>query len=69
MTLIEVYEQAQSLDPADRKTLVKMLVDSLDSSPRRKLSELRGLGAHIWQGVDAQAYLDEMRDEWELPRQ
>lgn len=35
--------------------------------PRRKrqLTELRGLGKEIWRGQDAQAYVDEMRDEWQ----
>lgn len=31
----------------------------------RSLLELRGLGAEIWKGVDAQEYVNELRDEWE----
>jgi hypothetical protein len=30
----------------------------------RSLLELEGLGAEIWEGVDAQKYVDELRDEW-----
>jgi hypothetical protein len=26
---------------------------------------LEGLGAEIWQGIDAQQYVDEQRDEWD----
>ncbi len=33
--------------------------------PRRSLLELEGLGAEIWEGVDAQDYVDELRSEWE----
>lgn len=35
--------------------------------PRRKrqLTELRGLGKEIWAGIDAQEYVNEMRDEWQ----
>ncbi|MEZ4636809.1 MAG: hypothetical protein R2873_25555 [Caldilineaceae bacterium] len=31
------------------------------------LSELRGLGAEIWQGIDAQEYVNQLREEWEQP--
>jgi hypothetical protein len=39
--------------------------DENDKSQQRSILELRGLGAEIWQGVDAQQYVDELRDEWE----
>ena len=35
---------------------------------KRHLTELRGLGKEIWGGLDAQAYVNEMRDEWDQPR-
>ncbi len=31
----------------------------------RSLLELEGLGADIWEGVDAQVYVDELRSEWD----
>ena len=38
--------------------------------PKRKrdLTELRGLGKEIWAGIDAQEYVNEMRDEWDRTR-
>jgi hypothetical protein len=30
-----------------------------------KLLDLAGLGAEIWQGVDAGDYVRELRDEWD----
>ena len=36
-----------------------------DESQERSILELRGLGAEIWRGIDAQHYVDELRDEWE----
>lgn len=30
----------------------------------RSLLELEGLGAEIWRGVDAQEYVDGLRQEW-----
>ena len=65
MTLSEIYEQAQQLNSNERKTLMKMLMDSFETDPHHKLSELRGLGAEIWQDIDTTSYLDELRDEWD----
>jgi hypothetical protein len=69
MTVAEILEQAQALSPEERKELVKLLVDTLDAemktAPRRRLSELRGLGKEIWAGVDAQEYVNQLRDEWD----
>jgi hypothetical protein len=31
----------------------------------RRWRDFRGLGKEIWQGVDTQAYIDTLRDEWE----
>ncbi|MBD3305298.1 hypothetical protein GF339_02995 [candidate division KSB3 bacterium] len=33
----------------------------------RSLLELEGLGAEIWKGIDAQEYVNDLRDEWEGP--
>jgi hypothetical protein len=27
--------------------------------------ELEGLGAEIWEGIDAQEYVDQLRSEWD----
>jgi len=32
---------------------------------RRSVMELHGLGAEIWEGIDAQEYVNQLRDEWE----
>ena len=70
MTIIEILQQAKTLSGPERKELVKLLVDSLDvpaAAPRqlRRLSELRGLGKEIWEGIDAQEYVDQLRSEWD----
>lgn len=31
----------------------------------RSILELRGLGAHVWQGLDTAKYLEEERNSWE----
>ena len=70
MTMAEILQHAKTLSGQERKELVKLLVDSLDVpevSPRqqRRLSELRGLGKEIWEGIDAQEYVDQLRNEWD----
>ena len=70
MTMAEILHQAKTLSLQERKELVKLLIDSLDvpdAAPRqqRRLSELRGLGKEIWQGIDAQEYVNRLRNEWD----
>ena len=71
MTVAEILHQAKALTPNERKELVKSLIDLIASDaprPKRSLLELQGLGKEIWQGVDAQEYIDELRDEWDEDR-
>lgn len=73
MTIAEIMEQARALSQQEQKELIKLLVDALavtdasKSEPGQKyrLSALRGLGAELWRGVDAQNYVDSLRDEWD----
>ncbi len=70
MTISKIMKQAQALSRRDRKELVKLLIDSLDvetvpATHRRRLSELRGLGKEIWQDIDAQNYVNRLRNEWD----
>jgi hypothetical protein len=43
------------------------LAASTKDSPQKKRSllELEGLGAEIWQDIDAQGYIDDLRKEWD----
>ena len=71
MTVAEVLEQVKALSPEERNELANLLIGLVDldtTSLQRRLSELRGVGKEIWQDVDAQAYVDQMRDEWDQPR-
>ena len=36
-----------------------------DGPNRSSILDLAGLGKEIWQGTDAQRYIDELRDEWD----
>jgi len=35
------------------------------AKPRHSLLELDGLGKEIWEGIDAQEYVNALRDEWD----
>ncbi len=71
--LEKLYEQhLKPLSPEDRLRLIERLAQSLTAPeaadpqpPKRSLLELEGLGAEIWEGVDAQEYVDELRREWD----
>jgi hypothetical protein len=70
MTIEEILRQAKTLSVQERKELIKSLVDSLDvpeavTRQQRRLSELRGLGKEIWEGIDAQKYVNQLRNEWD----
>lgn len=71
MTVNDIIGQAKQLTIEERKLLIKQLIDTLTAPPdppgteRTSLLELAGLGQHIWQGIDAQEYIDDLRDEWD----
>ncbi|GAC1403142.1 MAG: hypothetical protein NVSMB52_17120 [Chloroflexota bacterium] len=74
-SLVDLYEQhIKPLSPADRLRLVAMttqdLVQPSANGPMkrtRSIKELHGLGREIWKGVDAQEYVDSLRNEWDRP--
>ena len=69
----ELYEQhVKPLSASERLQLVAMIVNDLavqsagpTEQPKRSLMELHGLGKEIWEGIDAQTYVDELRKEWD----
>ena len=72
MTLIN-YEQI--LQGTSKLDLIEQLqlLEALTRLVRRQIEEprpysimdLEGLGAEIWQGIDAQTYVEQERSEWD----
>jgi hypothetical protein len=67
-----LYEQhVRPLSGSDQLRLVGRIVDGIagqddgGQKPRRDIMDLHGNGAELWRGVDAAAYVDEMRREWD----
>ena len=72
MLFQQILQEAQQLSIADRHELIKRLLDTLPTGPasdvanaKRSLLELEELGAEIWQGIDAQQYVNALRAEWD----
>jgi hypothetical protein len=76
MTTTEVEEiyrrHIKPLPPVERLQLLALVAQDLAAEPaqspegrQRSLLELEGLGAEIWQGIDAQEYVNKLRKEWD----
>ena len=70
--LDQIYErQIKPLPRAARLRLLARIAQDLAAADEeqgdRSIMELHGLGAEIWHGIDAQQYVNELRDEWDRP--
>jgi len=73
MSVEEIYERhIKPLPVAERLRLVEMTARDLATHsnisfgrPKRSIMELHGLGKEIWEGVDAQEYVNKLRAEWD----
>lgn len=70
MSVEEIYQQhIKPLPPVERLRLVARMTSDLaeenGGSKKRSIMELHGLGAEIWTGIEAEQYVNELRDEWE----
>jgi hypothetical protein len=68
----EIYEQhIKPLSMVDQLHLVGLIAHGLEAAVyqdvphSRSLLDLEGLGEEIWQGIDPQAYVNELRKEWD----
>ena len=70
MSLQEMIQEAYRLSPEEIKQLMKALIDLMpegaETEPKQhSILELRGLGKEIWEGIDAQEYVNQLRSEWD----
>ncbi len=69
----EIYElHIKPLPPAERLRLVAIVAQDLAAQPlgpaekhQRNIMDLHGLGKDLWEGIDAQEYVNELRKEWD----
>ncbi len=68
MTYEEILDQVRRLDPAEQVDLLEELVGLVRPhvalQQGRSILELEGLGQEIWEGIDAQEYVDRERGSW-----
>lgn len=66
MTLQEIMQEVCQLDLEDRKLLISWIVDTLTEPPKKySLLDFEGVGAHLYDGTDAQEYINQLRSEWD----
>jgi hypothetical protein len=67
-TYKNALEIAESLSPEDRLRLLEELkarvAKDVPPEPKHSIMELCGLGAEIWEGIDAQEYVNRERASW-----
>lgn len=72
-TIEAIYEQyIKPLTREQQRLLLDVLRDELenatDSTKPHSILDLHGLGKEIWQGIDPQEYVSELRGEWKERR-
>jgi hypothetical protein len=71
MSVQEIIQEAKALSAEEREQLIQALANMQSLLPqptankKRSLIELAGLGKEIWEGVDAQEYINQLRSEWD----
>jgi hypothetical protein len=60
-----LIEAAKELSPEDRKRLARALYHTPRASQQHHITEMRGLGKELWQGIEPQQYINAERDAWE----
>jgi len=73
--IAQLYETHIKLLPTSERLELLALVardlaeqsSGISKSPKHSIMELHGLGKEMWEGVDAQEYVNRLRDEWERP--
>ena len=69
----QIYETHIKLLPVQERLELLALVardlaregGGLTEQPTHNILELHGLGKEIWEGIDAQEYVNRLRNEWE----
>jgi hypothetical protein len=65
----EVLDRAQHLTPDEQLRLLQDLAAIVRrrvmARPKHRITEFKGLGKELWQGIDVEKYIDEERNSWD----
>ncbi len=65
----QIIEEIKSLPvPQQKKILdvVRLLKTGIKTThKKRNITELKGCGKEMWKGIDAQEYVNKLREEWD----
>lgn len=69
MTYDEIVQAIDTLTLEQRRALVHLLIDALlpvpESEKTRSVLEFEGFAAALYDGTDAQDYVNQLRSEWD----
>ena len=69
MTYDEILAQVRELEPVEQADLLEelagMIKQQLPGRKERSILEIEGLGAEIWEGIDAREYVRKEREAWD----
>ena len=65
----KILKELEGLPPQHKKKIldiVQLLKTGLETSGKKhSITELRGCGKKLWNGINAQKYVDKLREEWD----
>ena len=68
LTYEEILAGVRKLEPVEQlrllETLAVLVRQRVTAGRQHSILELRGLGKEIWEGVDAQEYVNQERESW-----
>ena len=60
---------AESLTPDEQQPLLRELMTRVAANspaePKHSIMEFQGIGKELWEGIDAQEYVNRERDSWD----
>jgi hypothetical protein len=69
VSLTEIIPLVEKLSSEEKLQLIEHVAHLLQSKPRAtpplSWRDARGLGKEIWQGVDVDKYINDLRNEWD----
>ena len=67
--LTEAFAAVEKLSPEEKLQLIEHVAHELRASsrpsPPLSWKDARGLGKEIWEGIDVDKYIDDLRNEWD----